>query len=458
MKRLLVPFLFAVLAASPALATVPFTISYQGVLTDNAGNLVPDGNYNLTFNLYTVPVAGASIWTETQNNVPVSKGGFNVLLGSVTSLSSLFFDGQYYLGVAVNGGAELSPRIALASSPYTLGLALPFYCSTTPGQPLLRGLPFGGLGALLSSLSPAGSFNWSLEPDVDGSGGFLYVGRNASSAGFIVDGNTAGSGNASAAIYGSSSFIDFDTNQTGDASVQLPANAISAGEILDEPGIAQNHTNGLGTALAVSGGATSTDILAVTITTPAPGYIVVQGESQFQLFNPGVSADIQISETSGGSIDNNHYFRVGGASALSTGGVTTTVTQNWLPASIHRTFFKSAGTYTFYFQGVTSSGGPATVGTWNSTVTALYTPTAYGSVVTAPALAERAQFDRVTSTTSGSNGPGTRGGSGELVDLRELELKATRAKEAAERAERELLQAQLQKQLQLRKPAAAKKN
>jgi hypothetical protein len=42
MRRLAALFLEC--AAAPALAQVPQTLSYQGVLTDNAGALVADGN------------------------------------------------------------------------------------------------------------------------------------------------------------------------------------------------------------------------------------------------------------------------------------------------------------------------------------------------------------------------------------------------------------------------------
>jgi len=49
------------------------TISYQGVLTDASGTVVPDGNYNIAFKLYDVPTGGTQLWEETQL-VAVSKG------------------------------------------------------------------------------------------------------------------------------------------------------------------------------------------------------------------------------------------------------------------------------------------------------------------------------------------------------------------------------------------------
>ena len=113
--------LMLLLAASLSLAQVPKTISYQGVLTDASGTVVPDGNYNLTFKLYDVATGGTALWAEGQL-VAVSKGIFNVILGSVAPLN-LPFDKPYYLGVAVGAGTELSPRIPLTSSGYSFRAA-----------------------------------------------------------------------------------------------------------------------------------------------------------------------------------------------------------------------------------------------------------------------------------------------------------------------------------------------
>jgi len=97
---------------------IPKTISYQGVLTDTSNNPVPDGNYNLTFKLYDVPTGGTSLWGEGQL-VFVSKGIFNVILGSISPLN-LSFDKPYYLGITVGAGGELIPRIQLTSSSYSM--------------------------------------------------------------------------------------------------------------------------------------------------------------------------------------------------------------------------------------------------------------------------------------------------------------------------------------------------
>lgn len=106
--------------AGRALAQIPQTVSYQGRLLDASGVPVTDGNYDLTFKLYQV--AGgpdAPVWTEAQPATPVSSGLFHVLLGGVTPLN-LAFDRPYWLGVTIGAGSELTPRIPLAASPYSL--------------------------------------------------------------------------------------------------------------------------------------------------------------------------------------------------------------------------------------------------------------------------------------------------------------------------------------------------
>src|SRR5262249_38385815 len=92
MKRLAIALLLTTLFAMPSFAQIPQTMSYQGVLTDNGGAIPPDGAYNFTFKIYDDPtLAGAHLlWTENQNNITVTRGGFSAILGSVTPLTIAF--------------------------------------------------------------------------------------------------------------------------------------------------------------------------------------------------------------------------------------------------------------------------------------------------------------------------------------------------------------------------------
>ena len=119
MRYILIAALVATaLAATSASAQVPRTINYQGVLTDAGGIAVPDSDYNMTFKIYDVAEEGTELWVEYQL-VPVASGIFNVILGSDAVLA-LPFDEPYWLGIAVEGEAELSPRIPLAAAAYSM--------------------------------------------------------------------------------------------------------------------------------------------------------------------------------------------------------------------------------------------------------------------------------------------------------------------------------------------------
>jgi hypothetical protein len=113
--------LLLLLVSATALAQVPRTFTFQGVLGDASGTLVPDGPHTLVVKIYDN--VGATLFTET-HSVTTVRGVFNVTVGSVTPIpASLTFDAQYQLGVAVDGGAELLPRTPLASVPTALHAA-----------------------------------------------------------------------------------------------------------------------------------------------------------------------------------------------------------------------------------------------------------------------------------------------------------------------------------------------
>ncbi len=115
MKKILI---LCVLFSSLLLSQVPHKLSYQGILTDQNGTIVPDNNYLITFKLYDTLSGGTALW-EDLIVVPVSRGLFNVILGQNTPLT-LSFNDQYYLGITMSGGSELEPRIQLTSSAYSL--------------------------------------------------------------------------------------------------------------------------------------------------------------------------------------------------------------------------------------------------------------------------------------------------------------------------------------------------
>jgi len=104
-------------AAPVGAPDVPQLISYQGQLTDAAGNPLT-GDYDMRFCLYDVPNGGSGLWCE-QTTVPVNDGVFSVLLGSTTTIPDPLFDGSdLYLGVKVGSDDEMAPRRRMVSVGY----------------------------------------------------------------------------------------------------------------------------------------------------------------------------------------------------------------------------------------------------------------------------------------------------------------------------------------------------
>lgn len=115
-------FCFVVLVAlqSAALAQIPRTISYQGIVTDTLGTPKPDGTYSFTFRLYPAVSGGSALWSETKT-LQVKRGLFSTLLGDqVVFGSSLTFASPYWLSVQVASEPELSPRIPLTTVAYSM--------------------------------------------------------------------------------------------------------------------------------------------------------------------------------------------------------------------------------------------------------------------------------------------------------------------------------------------------
>ncbi|MEZ4960291.1 MAG: hypothetical protein R2830_10790 [Saprospiraceae bacterium] len=117
--------IFTLLLAFFAFATLQLqaqaTLSIQGTVQNSTGAAVTDGSYSLTFKLYTQSAGGTAIWTETQSGIPIQSGVYSAELGAVETLN-VPFNATYFLGVSVDGGAEMAPRAKLTSAPYALSL------------------------------------------------------------------------------------------------------------------------------------------------------------------------------------------------------------------------------------------------------------------------------------------------------------------------------------------------
>ncbi|MCX7936868.1 MAG: hypothetical protein N2971_04100, partial [Chlorobi bacterium] len=120
MQRVILLAIVMLASAISVVAQVPRVMSFQGILTDGQGRLLPDGEYMLTVRLYERVDATEPIYVEQHRAVAVH-GIVNLLIGSVEPLPwRIAFDRVYYVGISVNGSEELRPRTMLTAVPYAL--------------------------------------------------------------------------------------------------------------------------------------------------------------------------------------------------------------------------------------------------------------------------------------------------------------------------------------------------
>lgn len=103
------------------MAQAPRVISYQGMLSDQSGKPVADGDYPVRLVLYATRTGVIELYAKS-TTVTTSGGVFNALLDSLPE--SLAFDREYYLGVTVGSESELKPRTPLTAAPYALNASL----------------------------------------------------------------------------------------------------------------------------------------------------------------------------------------------------------------------------------------------------------------------------------------------------------------------------------------------
>lgn len=107
------------LTTSPASAAIPGLISLQGKLTDASNNPLPNASYPVTFRIYDADAGGTVLWSEV-SSVTTADGLFTANLGAVTPVpDSVFNNPDRWLGIQVQGFAEMTPRTRLTSVAYS---------------------------------------------------------------------------------------------------------------------------------------------------------------------------------------------------------------------------------------------------------------------------------------------------------------------------------------------------
>ncbi len=114
--------MFGVAAMQTALAQIPRTITYQGMINDGSGNPMT-GEHVFTFRIYDSP-QGGNILHQESLTLQVTDGLFSTSLGVSQPIApTMKFDTPYYLGISVDGNSEMIPRTTLSSAPYALNSA-----------------------------------------------------------------------------------------------------------------------------------------------------------------------------------------------------------------------------------------------------------------------------------------------------------------------------------------------
>ncbi|MEE9554969.1 MAG: hypothetical protein V3W18_11785 [candidate division Zixibacteria bacterium] len=96
------------------ITSVPRTMTYQGILKDNAGDPVPNEVVNITFRIFNDPSAGDLMWDDALS-ISTDDGGY--FMASLVNLN-IPFDENYYLELQVEGESPMAPRIPLDMSAY----------------------------------------------------------------------------------------------------------------------------------------------------------------------------------------------------------------------------------------------------------------------------------------------------------------------------------------------------
>ena len=107
------------LVPSSAMAEVPSQLEHQGRLLDDSGEPVT-GEHTLTFTIYDSEQGDTILW-QGQKTVQIEDSGFySTRLGADDNPlePSVFESGDAWLGIAVDGGDELEPRMKLNTVPY----------------------------------------------------------------------------------------------------------------------------------------------------------------------------------------------------------------------------------------------------------------------------------------------------------------------------------------------------
>ncbi len=259
-------------------AAWPDRMNYQGQLTNLAGDAVADGSYNLTFSLWdnaiAIPVTGTKVWGDETHAVTVSKGLFNVILGSngapLSTLTPLLWSSDLYLQIVVSGTDTLNPRQPIIHSNNAHRLQ-----GLVPNNSANNLVVLDGSGKIPAGLVQGSSL--SLPFDMTGAGGAYNL---------KVNNNSAAPGDKGVWAIGSPALRAEANTVAGDAIVAVTdasdnslANAVRA-TANNGIGVLAQSTNYIGLV------AQSTNHIGISVTSASNYAIYADGYSG-SFFKPG---------------------------------------------------------------------------------------------------------------------------------------------------------------------------
>jgi hypothetical protein len=264
MKRVVV-LVGLMLCAAVSYGQVPRVLSYQGVLTDSDGRLLPDGEYRLTVRLYDRVDASDPVYVEEHRTAAV-RGVVNLLIGSIQPLpAGLAFDRVYYVGVSINGGQELGPRTMLTAVPYALRSA-----AATPdgsaGGDLSGNYPSPTIAAGVVSTAKLADGAVSTAKLADGAVSTAKLADGAVSTAKLADGAVSTAKLADGAV-STAKLADgaVSTDKLADGAVstaKLADGAVSTAKLADGAVSTDKLADGAVSTAKLADGAVSTDKLA----------------------------------------------------------------------------------------------------------------------------------------------------------------------------------------------------
>ncbi len=180
---------FVITAMAVAL---PQYINYQGVLRDNAGNLVT-GKKQITVNIYDAATGGTSLWNMVSPEVNVNNGLYSMKLGPLDS-TALGGSGSHWLELTIATDV-LSPRLEILGVAYALMAASAESASQVGGY----SVAVSGNG-IIPVTDSSGKLNSSVIPNI-GNADYATLSGSASSAAYVKGQVSAEASGSNYALY-----------------------------------------------------------------------------------------------------------------------------------------------------------------------------------------------------------------------------------------------------------------